>query len=245
MTEDVWGNVLEFVGVEGKYLFLAPVCRQWKERVARLPSRHTTLEQMMASLSTIRECKQDSRGKKILAKNAWSYLAVTKKERLEFYTLADELQSTIEWDRFSVHTAARHNNVNFFHWLSTKSLEWDTSTALSSFSNERDEHQTLSFLKNMSLLGYPPVNGSSIAAARLGAVKILQWLKQKDCDMDSVAQVLAEEGHEEALRWANTNGIGLDQHTLGAALYGGNPQVVRYVKWSTPAERSEPGDIDN
>lgn len=245
MTEDVWANVLEFLGVEGKYLFLPPVCRQWKEMIVRLPSRNTNLEQMMASSSTIKECRNDARGKKILAKNAWTYLAVTRNERLEFNTLADEIKNTIEWDRFSVHTAALHNNVNFFHWLRTKSLEWDTSTALSSFSNEENENQKLSFLKNMSLLGYAPVNGSSIAAARLGAVKILQWLKQKDCDMDSVAQVLAEEGHLQALKWANTNGIPNDEHTLEAALYGGNEELARYVKRNTRVKRSEPCSIDN
>lgn len=249
-SQFVWDNVHEFLGVKGKYIFLAPVCRQWAQMIQMIHPRNTNLEQMMASSSTIRECKAHAQGKKTLAKNAWSYMAVLRNEQTEFDALADTLKDTIEWDRFSVHTAALHNNVNFFDWLRTTALKWNTSTALSSFYEKEDE--TLVFLKNMVGLGYVPTNRSSIAAARLGSVKIIQWLKQLGCDMDSVAQVLAEEGHLQALQWANTNGIPLDDHTLGAALYGRNSHVVKYVKGYsrvfkdyTPVKRSEPGGIDN
>lgn len=232
IPSDVWDNVHEFLGVEGKYLFLAPVSRQWKERIIRHPSRNTNLKQMMASSSTIKECCQCERGMKTLAQNAWSYLAVMKNGQKEFNILADEIKNTIEWDRFSVHTAAIQNNANFFHWLRKTTLEWDASTALSSFSQDENENQKLEFLKNMLGFGYSPTTwrGTTIAAARLGSVKLIRWLQQLGCDMDSVAQVLAEEGHLEALQWANTNGIPLDQHTLEAALYGGNHRVVTYVK---------------
>lgn len=228
LPDDVWEIVHGMIDFSGKYLFLAPVCSHW---YSLTESKVTNLEQTMASPSTIREAREHHGGTTLAKKNAWSFLAQSKNK--EFEELANELARTIEWDEYSVNTAAQHNHINFFHWLRTTSLEWDPTRALASFSS-------VTFLQQMYALGYVPDERCSMAAARLGSVEALKWLKQVGCDLRDVTQVLAEEGHLASLKWATQNGIPYDNFTLDAAAYAGKPNIVRYIVASVFFRKNTP-----
>ena len=220
LPDDVWEVVHSMIESKGKYLFLAPVCSHW---YSLTKSKLTNLEQTMASSSTIREAREHQGGKTLAKKNAWSFLArINPSTQGKLEELANELRQTIEWNEYSIITAAQHNNMNFFHWLRTTSLEWDPALALSSFSS-------VTFLKQMYKLGYVPDERCSRAAARLGSVEALRWLKEVGCDLRDVTQVLAEEGHLATLKWATQNGIPYDDFTLDAAAYAGKLSIVRYI----------------
>lgn len=241
---DVWARIHEIVGFSGKYLFLAPVSKQWSKNYKKIKN-NTNFENMMETASTVRESGEHE-GRETLSKNnAWSYIA------REFVNaeVADELVKLVEWDEFSVGTAGRHGNEGFFRWLRTsrrgQALKWDSGLALSCSALEGN----LPFLKHMYYKnGYVPDYRTSGGAALVGSVKVLRWLKQIHIDLEDVTQVLAEEGHLTSLIWANSNGIQNDQHTMEAAKYGGNIDVINYIKAGNGNElddTDDPGSISS
>ena len=240
--DDAWTNILDFLDFKGKYLFLSPVCRRWQKLAKTSHTSHTNMAEMMASPSTIKEAGQHREGKKTLVKrNAWSFLAAKKTydSSNTLPKLANQLKHTIEWDPFSVNAAARHNNLDFFRWLRTTSLEWDPQLALAVGS--KTSSSSLPFLQSMLHLGYFPDNRSSTGAALVGSAEILRWLRHVGCNMDQVVQVLAEEGHIQTLRWAISIGIPYDHHALNAAAaYGGKLQNVQCIRTKLIRDLNEP-----
>lgn len=227
---DVWETILELVDFSGKYLFLAPVCKQWLHfENAKKTSRNTNFKNILASASTVRESLEHPGGDKMLLrtlsrKNTWSYLAENVHQ--DVGNLANEIIRIVEWDEFSVGTAGKHGNLGFVAWLRTTELEWDPFLALSCAAFE----ENLTFLKHMYYSwGYVPNFRTSVGAALVGSVKVLQWLKHIRCDLDDVTQVLAEEGHLNSLIWANSNGFQCNERTLEAAKYGGHIDVLNYL----------------
>jgi len=221
LPEEVLKTILGMVSCS--FLFLAPVCKQWHEFEL---SNCTNFESIMASEFTIRETAESRGGSETLHKNnAWSFLA--KHDSNSFDKMADELVQRIEWDELSVGTAGFYSNLSFFRWLrKTPTLEWDPELALSSSQNQ-------TFLKHMHDFGYAPGNRSCQAAARLGQIPTLRWLKEVGCEMENmqdITQVLAEEGHLQPLQWAISNGFPCDHNTLDAAMYAKKSDVVRYLR---------------
>ena len=231
LPEDVLRKI--HLMVRQSYLFLAPVCKQWY-KFEKEASRFTTnFESMMASHSTIRESGQSRGGSEALLKNnAWCFLA-KHVDGGKLTKMADELLVLTEWNEFSVGPAGFHENLMFFRWLTGKStIEWDPDLALSC--NLSNSSNSVNFLKHMhDYFGYTPGMRSCQAAARLGKITNLQWLKEIGCDVENmkdITQVLAEEGHLGTLKWANSNGFPCDQNTLDAARYANRGTVVRYLR---------------
>lgn len=230
LPEDVFRTIHGMVS--HSFLFMAPVCKQWY-KFEKDSKCCTNFQSMMASHSTIRESGESRGGSEALSKNnAWSFLAKHVSKNILFDKMANELIHKIEWDEFSVGDAGFHGNLSFVKWLIKKqTLEWDPELALSCCLMSKENN--FYFLKNMHDLGYTPGMRSCQAAARLGKIATLQWLKEIGCDVENmkdITQVLAEEGHLETLKWANSNGFPCDQETLDAAIYANRREVVRYLR---------------
>lgn len=231
LPQDLQTSVLNcLVGSQGNFLFLAPVCKQWYKLVGYGTGSGTTLKQIMASPSTIRESGESPGGNETLSKNAWGFLA---KHRNTFKPeMANELLlQKIQWDEFSVATAGNHGNLGFIYWLEKQDkLGWDPELALSSAALAGE----YVFLKHMYKSGYNPERRSVQAAARAGAVQILEWMNKIGCDMTDANEALAEEGHLGPLKWAHSIGLFCDKISLDAALdaaaYGQKREVVLYLK---------------
>lgn len=220
LSEDLVRRIHGIMDVQGNFLFLAPVCKQWYNLRT---TKTTNLKHMMASSSTIRESAESRGGSETLArKNAWGFLAKHK----EIANGLNELNELIEWDEFSVGAAGHHGNLSFMEWVVTTTLKWDSELALSSSALAGK----FNFLKHMYNLGYVPGQRSVIGAARAGSVEILKWMNEIGCDMKDVTDALAEEGHLGPLKWANSNGFPCEhKRTLDAAIYGDNYEVINYL----------------
>lgn len=239
LPNDVWQVVHEFVDFSGEYLFFATVCRSWYQNqyVENSSSnQRTDFEEMMATPSRIRESVTSPKGRAILVrKNAWTYIAGYL-DLKTFERFANELYKHIEWDRWSAIQAGRQGNLSFFRWLKTKEkdgkLKWDAELALEGASL----YGRLSFLEQMCteiLPGYVPLEGTVAGAAIFGSSEVLGFLQRIGCDMTDVCDILAQEGHLQTLKWANSNGILINKSNftdvLHAAKHGKHPDVVDYV----------------
>lgn len=226
MPEEVWRNILRGYVGDTYYLFVAPVCRKWHKQLS--PYTKTKSCHIMASSATIRESGQSRGGRQVLSgMNAWSFLAEHVAKNDDVAKMADELADIIDWDEFSVVTAGRQGNFAFFNWLtSQKKHKWDPELALSSCALGRN----LVLLKHMYNLGYVPGRRSCEGAALAGSVEILSWLQEIATEsVDTVTQVLAEEGNLGALKWAISEGFVCDKNTLEAAKYQERLEVVRFL----------------
>lgn len=241
---DIWaGQILPFLG-PGNFVFLALVCKQFKQLYEEYFVKLDPVPQLGChvdedTIETRRACVTDT-----LFSNVFSNLNCTQWwDRITREMIAENLQSGREAEsdegraplsegdirglnRTDVFTAAaKYGDMEVIKWMHQNGFEWNVDVC-----SEAAAAGNLELLKYLHVNGCPWEEFTCTVAAEKGHLKVLQYLHEEQCPWNkSTCSEAAKHGHLEVLRYAHENGCPWGSGTTMYAAMDGRLETLKYA----------------